>query len=136
MNVSKKIVLKFPPDLVDKSIIYHLVKDYDLTFNVLKASINPRQEGTLVMELSGDKKQYGLAMEFLKNEGVRVDPLIKDVARREERCTHCGACVTVCPVAAFVSDPKTRKIEFYSHACIACGLCIPACPVSAMEVRL
>lgn len=136
MHMSKKIVLRFPPDLVDKPIIYRLVKDYDLVFNMLKASVTPKQEGVLVMELSGDQKRYDDALRFLGQTGVEVNLLVKDVARLEARCTHCGACVTICPVGAFVTDPVSRRIDFLDDACIACGLCLNACPVRAMEVRL
>jgi hypothetical protein len=39
---------------VERPIIYRLVKDYDLEFNILKASITPEQEGLLVLELKGN----------------------------------------------------------------------------------
>lgn len=136
MSIAKKIVLHFPPNLVDKPIIYHLVKDYDLEFNVLKASVTPNEEGLLVMELSGERKKYDEAIRFLKRTGVEVQPLVKDVARLEERCTHCGACITICPTDAFAVEPVTRRINFINEKCIACELCLNACPVRAMEMRL
>ena len=136
MRTSKKIVLHFPPNLVDKPIIYHLVKDYDMEFNVLKASVTPKEEGLLVLELTGARKAYDGAIRFLKETGVEVQPLVKDIARQEERCTHCGACVTICPVNAFVVDPTTRRVDFVSDKCIACDLCLRICPVRAMETRL
>lgn len=136
MHVSKKLVLRFPPDLVGKAIIYHLVKDYGLEFNMLKASVTPKQEGVLVMELSGEQKKYDDALHFLNQTGVGVEPLVNDVARLEARCTHCGACVTICPVDAFVVEAPTRRVDFLKDACIACGLCLNTCPVRAMEVRL
>ncbi len=136
MNIARKIVLRFPPRLVDQPIIYRLVKDYDLQFNILKASITPNEEGILVVELSGKKKDYDEAIRFLAGAGVEVQALIKDVARLEDRCTHCGACVTMCPVGALVVNTQTRQVDFLESKCIACGLCIKPCPVRAMEVRL
>lgn len=136
MTTARKVVLRFPHQLVDKPIIYRLVKDYDLQFNILKASVTPKEEGLLVLELSGRKKNYDEAVRFLAESGVELQPLVKDVFRREERCTHCGACVTICPVDAFVVDSATRRIDFQEKKCIACELCIRACPVRAMEVRL
>jgi len=136
MNTARKIVLRFPPRLVDQPIIYRLVKDYDLQFNILKASITPNEEGILVLELAGKKKDYDEAIRFLSGAGVEVQALIKDVSRLEERCTHCGACVTMCPVSALVVNPQTKRIDFLESRCIACGLCIKPCPVRAMEVRL
>jgi ferredoxin len=135
MAVSKKIVLRFPKRMVDRPIVYRLVKDYDLEFNILKASITPEQEGLLVLELKGNQQEYDRGIEFLIKAGVKIQSLSQDVKRNVERCTHCGACVTVCPTGAFRVDPKTRLVIFESEKCIACGLCIPACPPHAMEVH-
>ena len=136
MNISRKIVLHFPPRLVDQPILYRLVKDYDLQFNILKASVTPNEEGILVLELSGKKKSYDDAIRFLAEAGVEVQALVKDVSRKEDTCTHCGACVAMCPVGALVVNPATRRVDFLDTKCIACALCIKPCPVRAMEVRL
>jgi ferredoxin len=135
MDVSKKIVLRFPKRMVDRPIIYRLVKDYDLEFNILKASITPEQEGVMVLELKGSQAEYDKGIEFLLKGGVKIQSLGQDVTRNEDRCTHCGACITICPSKAFSIDPKTRLILFDNEKCIACGLCIPACPPRAMEVH-
>jgi NAD-dependent dihydropyrimidine dehydrogenase PreA subunit len=135
MVVSKKIVLRFPKRMVDRPIIYRLVKDYDLEFNILKASITPEQEGLLVLELKGNQQEYDRGIEFLLKAGVKIQSLSQDVTRNEERCTQCGACITVCPTGAFKLDQKTRIVIFENDKCIACGLCIPACPPRAMEVH-
>jgi len=135
MVVSKRVVLHFPKRLVERPIIYRLVKDYDLEFNILKASITPEQEGLLVLELKGNQTEYDKGIDFLIKAGVRIQSLSQDVTRNEERCTHCGACITVCPPGAFRLDPKTRMVIFDNEKCIACGLCIPACPPRAMEVH-
>lgn len=136
MRLTKKIVLHFPPNLVDKPVIYRLAKDYDLEFNILKALVTPKEEGLLVMELSGERKRYDEAIRYLKEMGAEVQPLVKDIARLEERCTHCGACITICPVSAFTIEPVTRKVDFIGDKCIACELCLRACPVRAMQMRL
>ncbi len=135
MAVSKKVVLRFPKRMVDRPIIYRLVKDYDLEFNILKASITPEQEGLLVLELKGNQTEYDKGIEFLLKAGVQIQSLSQDVTRNEARCTQCGACVTVCPTGAFKLNPKTRMVIFDNEKCIGCGLCIPACPPHAMEVH-
>jgi ferredoxin len=135
MVVTKRIVLHFPRRMVERPIIYRLVKDYDLEFNILRAAITPEQEGLLVLELKGNQTEYDKGIEFLIKAGVKIQSLSQDVTRNEERCTHCGACITVCPTGAFRVDPKTREILFDNTKCIACGLCIPACPPHAMEVH-
>lgn len=133
--VSRRIVLKFPHRLLDQPIIYRMVKDYGLEFNILKASVTPNEQGLLVLELSGDDKEFDKAVAYVKSLGVSVQPLSKDITRNDKKCTHCGACVPICPTEALVIDPKTRKVEFYSEKCIACELCIKACPPRAMELH-
>ncbi len=135
MTVSKKIVLHFPRQLVDRPIVSRLVRDFDLDFNILKASISPEEEGLLVLELTGAQRNYNKGIKYLTDTGVIIQALSQDVVRNEERCTQCGACVTICPTGAFEVDMATRGITFRNEKCIACGICITACPPRAMEVH-
>jgi len=133
--ITKRIVVKFPPTLVDQPIACQLVKNYNLEFNILKASITPKEEGVLVLELKGDNNDYKSGMNYLKKLGLNIKPLQKDVVRDEERCTHCGLCVGVCPTDALKVNPATREIEFDDSKCLACELCITACPTWAMDLQ-
>jgi len=135
MAISKRIVLHFPRRLVDRPIISRLVKDYNLDFNILKAAVTPEEEGLLVLELTGEQEDYTKGIKYLTKTGVKIQSLSQDVVRNEERCTHCGACRTVCPTGAFVVDQSTRFVEFVHESCVACGLCIKACPPRAMELH-
>jgi len=135
MVVSKRIVLHFPKRMGDRPIIYRLIKDYDLEFNILKAAITPEDEGLMVLALSGEQENYDKGIKYLTKNGVRIQALSQDVTRNEERCTHCGVCVTICPTGAFGLDPLTRLISFDHEKCVACGVCIKACPPRAMEVH-
>lgn len=133
--VSKRIVLTFPHKLVDQPIVYKLVKDYDLVFNILQAKITPNEEGLMVLELKGKKENYAEGVKYLTGLGVKIQPLSQDVKRDDVRCTHCGACVTICPTEALYIDKKTRKVIFDTDKCIACELCVKACPPRAMVVK-
>ena len=135
MIISRKIVLRFPPALLDQPIVYRLVKDYNLSFNILKASVTPKEEGLLVLELTGKEKDYQKGIDFLSHLKIKIQPLSKDVRRDEDKCTHCGVCLDICPTEAFVLDPKTRKVKFCKDKCIACELCIKICPPRAMELH-
>ena len=133
--VAKRIVLTFPHNLLDKPVVYKLVKDYNLTFNILQARITPEEAGLLILELSGRKEDYDKGVKYLTNLGVKIQALSKDVIRDEEKCTHCGACVTICPTNALNLDKDTMKVNFDSKKCIACELCVKACPPRAMVVK-
>jgi len=133
--ISHKIVLHFPTRIVNKPIVSKLIRDYDLEFNILKAQIIPDAEGLMVLELKGKQEEYDRGIKYLKDSGVIIDALSQNVLRNEQRCTHCGACVTICPTGAFELNTTTRKISFIDKKCIACGLCLKGCPPRAMEVR-
>lgn len=135
MAVSKRLVMHFPPRLVDKAIVSHLVKDFNLDFNILKASVTPGEEGLLVMELTGEREAYDKGVKYLKNAGVTIQSLSQDVIRNESRCTDCGACITICPTGAFSVDKSTRKVKFDHSKCVVCELCVRACPPRAMDLR-
>jgi ferredoxin len=132
MNVSTRIVLHFPPNITEQPVVYHLARDFGLTFNILKASVSPGEEGLMVMELSGERKDYDKGIKYLTEAGVRIQSLSQDVIRDEARCTHCGACIAICPTEAFSVEPRTRKVLFDHNKCVVCGLCVKACPPRAM----
>ena len=135
MDVSKRIVLRFPRRLVDRPIVYRLIKEHNLEFNILKASVTPEEEGLMVLELSGNQDDYDKGIRYLSKSVVKIQSLSQDVIRNEERCTSCGACITICPTSAFELDPLTRQVIFHNEKCVACGMCIKACPPRAMEVH-
>jgi ferredoxin len=132
---TKRIVLHFPPRLVDQPIVYKLVKDFDLRFNILKAYVTPQEEGLMVLELSGKDDDFEKGIEFLQASGVKIQPLSEDIIRNSAKCTDCGVCVPICPTQALVVDAITRKVQFYENKCIACELCVKVCPTHAMEVH-
>lgn len=132
--VTKRLVLHFPHRLVDRPIVYRLIKDYDLVMNILKASITPNEEGLMVIELQGKADNFDRGIKYLEESGVVIDPIGRDVKRNDERCTSCGACITICPADALIVDAATQKVIFDEEKCIACEICVKACPLNAMEV--
>ena len=134
MAISKRVVLHFPSRMVEQPIIYRLVKDYNLVLNILKASVTPKEEGIMVLDLSGARADYDKGIRYLQEAGVRIQSLGQDIMRNDARCTHCGVCVVICPTGALALDPKTRMVDFDEDKCTACELCVLPCPPRAMEV--
>lgn len=129
----KKIVLRFPATIADQPLIYYLVKDYDLMINIIRANINPHKEGTLILELSGEK--YAEGIEYIRSSGVQVQPLTEEIVRNEDLCVSCGACTAICPSGALHIERPGMRVVFDPDKCIVCQLCIKACPVRAMEAK-
>jgi len=132
--LKKGLVLRFPPEIVDQPIVYRLVKDYNLVFNILKAMITPGKEGIMILELSGDRENLEKGLKFLKDVGVDVKTIAQQMAKNEEVCIHCGACTAVCPTGALFVDRQTFQVIYDPEKCTACGFCVSACITKAMEV--
>ncbi|MEW6388704.1 MAG: NIL domain-containing protein [Thermodesulfobacteriota bacterium] len=133
---AEMLVLRFTRDTVDKPIIYRLVKDYDLEFNLLKANITPQVEGVIVMELRGHPKNFRRGLKYLRDSGVKVQRVAHEVRRNEERCYQCGTCTALCPTGALFIKRPDMEVGFDAGKCSACELCCSVCPARAMEVLL
>lgn len=131
----RKLLLTFPTNLIDKPITYHLVKDYDLELNILRARVTPKEEGRLIVELLGDEEKLESGETFLRDLGVGVKPLALDIAYYEERCIHCTACASVCRSGAITVRRDDMKMNLEKDKCIACELCVTVCPFKAVEIQ-
>ncbi len=133
--IRQKIVLRFPANVVEQPFLYHLIKDYNWMVNLLKANINPRKEGRLVFEVTGEEKDYQDGLEYLQSRGVSVHPLEQEIVWLEERCTQCGACAVICPSKALSVKRPEMTISFDESKCVVCEHCLKACPARAIEGR-
>ena len=110
---SKKLVLHFPKEITDKPIVYKLIKDYNLVFNILRAQVSPEKEGMLVIEITGKQKDIDKGVKYLEKNKVKIQPLSKDIERDEKKCTHCSACIVHCPTGAlYIKDRKTDSLKW------------------------
>lgn len=132
---SKMLSLRFPKTIVNEPIAVNLVKKFDLSFNILKATIYPRKEGFMVLELSGHRKNFQRGVRYLKSLGVKVESIGQDIKRDEVKCFQCGACTAVCPTGALYIKRPEMEVIFDSDRCSACELCVSACMARAMEVK-
>ncbi|SHE57308.1 4Fe-4S dicluster domain-containing protein [Desulfacinum infernum DSM 9756] len=131
---ARMLVLRFPKEVVDKPIVTNLVRNYNLSFNILKAQIFPRKEGLMVLELRGNRKDYEKGLKYLKDIGVKVESIAQGIRRDEDKCYQCGACTAVCPTGALHIRRPEMAVLFESERCSACELCVKTCPARAMIV--
>jgi ferredoxin len=132
---SKILSLRFPKKVVNEPITVNLVRKFDLTFNILKATIYPRKEGLMVLELSGHRKNFQAGVRYLQGLGIKVESIGQDIRRDEEACFQCGACTAVCPTGALHIKRPDMEVIFDGDSCSACELCVSACPARAMKVK-
>jgi Fe-S-cluster-containing dehydrogenase component len=131
----KRVVLTLPPDLIEQPIVYNLIKNHDLMVSILRANITPKEQGRLVIELSGEKRKVDAGMAYLSGLEIEIQPLAQDIKWHEDRCIHCTFCVPACPTGALHRDEEGLQVSFNKDKCIACELCIKVCPYNVVEIQ-
>jgi L-aspartate semialdehyde sulfurtransferase ferredoxin len=131
---SRRLILSYPPDVVQEPVTYQLVKDYDLKINILKARILPREGGRLVMELSGKKDSLESGMSYLASLGIEVKTLIREVKQDKDKCLSCSACVALCPTGALHVEEDGFEVVLDHDKCVICEVCVTACPYRAIDI--
>jgi ABC-type methionine transport system ATPase subunit len=76
--LSRPMELDFPARLVDKPILYELIKRFDLVPNIKRANVT-RDFGYIQLELKGTPQSMEAGLAYLKKAGVTVAPIEKDV---------------------------------------------------------
>jgi len=74
----QKFYLTYPQRLVREPLIYHLSRKFDVVFNVRGASVN-EEIGIIALELDGDPEIIEAAVAWLREQGVTVEPIEKNV---------------------------------------------------------
>ena len=132
----KRVVLSFPPSTVEEPITYHLIKDYGLMVNILRATIDPGKQGRMVVELSGTEITLAQGFNYLEQMQVKVEPLTREVKYDDQRCMSCTACVPVCPTGALDVDRDSWQVAYDADQCVVCLSCVAACPYRAVDISL
>jgi ferredoxin len=130
----KRFDLTFPPRQATKAITYHLVKDYDVVPNILRAQIQPGQEGRMLLELTAGVEALDAAVGFLEKEGITVASAAADICLDTELCVECGLCTAVCRPEALALDVATAELVFDKEKCVYCEACVVACPRRAIAL--
>ncbi len=74
----RRVRLIFGKDLVTEPVIYHLGKNYNVVTNIRRADVT-REEGWVVLEMTGDPDELDRGVLYLESRGVRVEPVEGDV---------------------------------------------------------
>lgn len=131
----KKVVLSFPVDATDRSLMYDLVKRYDIRINILKAEIEAGKSGKLLVELEADDLLLEQGLAFLTDNGVTVSALASKISYDESRCINCGNCASACFSHALTIGEPDWKLKFNPEKCIVCKLCLKSCPLKLFRIE-
>ena len=131
----RKVVLTFPAEVVELPLTYVLAKEFDVQTNILKASIEAGQSGTLFLELKADENNLDKAFAYLEEKGVKICPIASRISYDDESCINCGNCASACiPQALSINKPEW-KLKFDAEKCILCKLCLKTCPLKLFKIE-
>jgi ABC-type methionine transport system ATPase subunit len=73
-----KLYLTYPKALVREPLLYKLLKRFDVVFNIRGASVSD-EVGIIAIELDGPDDVIERAIIWLREQGVTVEPIEKNV---------------------------------------------------------
>jgi len=74
----RRVMFTFPQDLITKPIIYTLGQQFQVVTNIRRADVTD-DRGWVVLELEGDEDNIERGIAWVKEQGVRVDPIGGDI---------------------------------------------------------
>jgi L-aspartate semialdehyde sulfurtransferase ferredoxin len=77
-RIHERYYLTYPRALIREPILYHLVKKFDIMFNIRGASVS-EEMGLVAVEFEGAQEQIDRALAWLRQTGVTVEPIEKNV---------------------------------------------------------
>ncbi len=123
--------LEFPREIVTKPAVSDAIRKTGASINILRARID-EVHGEMIAEVTGERSKIDGFASYLMKLGVIVEELSGSVSVQVDGCTHCGACISVCPVKAISMTPE-YEVVFDKDRCISCLVCVPVCPVKAIQ---
>lgn len=77
-TVSDRVYLTFRQRLVREPILCLLAKNFDILFNIRGSTITAEM-GLMALEIKGAREEIDRSIQWLKDQGVVVEPIEKNV---------------------------------------------------------
>ena len=74
----RRVKLIFGPSLVKEPVIYQLGRKFEIVTNIRRADVS-KDQGWVLLEVSGEPEELDRGMEFLESCGVKVEPAEGDL---------------------------------------------------------
>jgi len=126
-----RILLKFSEEIVEKPITAQVILQHGVPISIVTAHIDS-QGGEILAEVPSTHVEK--VVKAFREKGVIVTfPKLIEVD--SERCFHCGACLSLCPVNV-ISFKDDFSVVFDKEKCLGspCGTCVDACPARAIRL--
>jgi ABC-type methionine transport system ATPase subunit len=77
-KVCERVYLTFPKELVKEPLVCWLAKKFDIVFNIRGSTVTSEM-GLVALEIDGEREEVDRAIGWLKEKGVIVEPIEKNV---------------------------------------------------------
>ena len=77
-KANERVYLTFPKNLVKEPIVCQLAKKFDILFNIRGSTVTAEM-GLVALEIDGARVEVDKAIAWLKDKGVIVEPIEKNV---------------------------------------------------------
>ena len=74
----QKVKFTFPTGLIKDPVIYRLGKQFEVVTNIRRADVT-EDRGWVVLELEGEIEEIERGVQWVIDQGVRVDPVPGDI---------------------------------------------------------
>jgi len=78
MSEHVRLFVSFPEELVDRPMIYEVVKRFDVVPNIRRANVE-QHSGWVILELTGSQEQLDGSIAYLEEVGCTVNTMEGDV---------------------------------------------------------
>ena len=73
-----RVRFTFPQELIKEPVIYNLVRKFNVVPNIRRADVR-EDSGWVILELEGNEDEIDRSIGWIKEQGVRVDPVGGDI---------------------------------------------------------
>jgi ABC-type methionine transport system ATPase subunit len=73
-----RLFVSFPEQLVDRPLIYEVIKEFDVVPNIRRANVEDHS-GWIILEMIGDNSQLDASVAYLEEVGCTVNRMEGDV---------------------------------------------------------
>lgn len=77
-KVCERVYLTFPKELVKEPLVCWMAKKFDILFNIRGSTVTSEM-GLVALEIDGEREEVDRAVAWLKEKGVIVEPIEKNV---------------------------------------------------------